>query len=298
MSRVRAVIDRLSVAESDFLRQEFVAPVVRNEFVHVRLAGTVCRMKVACRSFSGWGIFRPKSFASAKFVREAGLRERARYLHRLPVVRMLLSRRSDQGWLALPAQRGDRRVQVTGEVPVQLVEGALQFSLILCRFDGRNLWFDELDSRHDPAIAGYLRESLEEAVDPQRLHRAGLTPEERAVYALRYFERAEVRERLLRDSVEDRLREALAHAGAEFIDYAEHRDGYRVIYRAGRERHVSSVRKDDLSVQVAGICLNGEDAKFDLHSLVGVLQKSEGNVFRIGDGGMDESDYWRVHPPR
>ena len=298
MSRARAVIDRLAVAESDFLTREFVAPVVRNEFVHVRLAGTVCRMKVTCRGFSGWGIFRPKSFTSAKFVREAGLRERARYLHQLPVVRMLLSRRSDQGWLALPAQRGDRRIEVSGEVPVHLAEGAQQFSLVRCRFDGRNLWFDELDSRHDPAMAGYLRESLAKSVDPQRLHRTGLTPEERAAYALRYFERAEIRELLLRDAVEDRLREALAHAGAEFVDYAEHRDGYRVTYRVGRERHVSSVRKGDLTVQVAGICLDGEDAKFDLHSLVGVLDESKGNVLRISDGGMDEREYWRVHPPR
>jgi len=297
MADTRALIDRLADQENEFLHHEFVAPVVRNEFVYVRLAGVVCRLKIDCKDFAGWAIFQPESFTTARFVREASLRERARYLEPLPVVRMLLSRRSDAGWLALPAQRSDRRVQVAGEVSVHFVEGAQQFSVVRTRFDGRNFWFEELDSRHDRGRAGFLRDSLEKSVDPEKLQRPGLTPEERAAYALRYFERAEVRERLLRDSVEDRLRDALAHAGAEFVDYAEHRDGYRVTYRVGRQRHVSSVRKDDLSVQVAGICLSGQDTRFDLHSLVGVLQESGDDVLQVGDGGIHEQDYWRVHPP-
>jgi hypothetical protein len=86
------------------------------------------------------------------------------------------------------------------------------------------------------------------------------------------------------------------------IEYLERGDSYRVTYRVDGQRFTSSVNKEDLSVQIAGICLSGEDREFDLASLVGVLREGEQGhgLVRVGQdrGAIDEDHYWRAHPRR
>jgi hypothetical protein len=212
-----------------------------------------------------------------------------------PLVRLVLVHREGPYWLALPAQRGDARFRIAGLVPVQLVEEAQAFETGECRFDGSRFWFDRLDARRDPFNAAALRIALNEMREPERIEAPGLTPEERAAYAFAYAAKLDAS----RDHVEKRLHAALRHAGAEFVGYLERADGYRVEYSVDGQRHISVVAKDDLSVQVAGICLRGQDAKFDLESLVGVLRQADDWVPRVGvdNSGMDEEMYWNVHPP-
>jgi hypothetical protein len=295
--KITDALKRLAAAEERFLASEFLAPVVSGGQVQVRIAGVICTLKIQPADFAGWGVFRPVSHGEAKLVRQAKLAERQRYLELFPLVRLILIGQYESQWLAVPAHRGDSRFRIEGVVPVQLIEDTQAFEVIEARFDGAQFWYAGLDSRSNPATAQYLRQEMTKLAQPEQLQRPGLTAEERAAYTLTYSMSEEAR----RHREEERLRGALAHAGAELKDFVERQDVYTITYTVDGQRHVSAVSKKDLSVQVAGICLSGEDANFDLHSLVGVIREAQGgHIVRVGheNHGMAEEDYWRVHPPR
>jgi hypothetical protein len=298
--RAREALDRLAKAEDLALNSEVLAPMVRGGVVRIRIAGVVCRFKVDS-DFEGWGVFRPTSPTTAALVRSAGLAERREYLSLLPPVRVIACSRAGGQWMAMPAHQADSRFRIEGLIPILLVEEAQLFETLLTRFDGAHFWYEAPDPRHDPARAAYLRDSLGRLIEPERLARPGLTVEESAAYRLNYEERLRAEREAKRIRVEERLREALAHAGAQLRDYQERGDIYRVTYEVDGRRHVSVVEQKNLSVQVAGICLSGQDRRFDLQSLVGVLREAQdrGGIVRVGgeEGGMREDDYWDVHPP-
>jgi hypothetical protein len=299
--RLRETLDRLAAAEEHAFAGEFLAPMIRGGMVQIRIAGVVCRLEVKPEDFEGWGVFRPTSPNTAELVRPARLAERRRYLDLLPLLRMIVCHREGSQWLAIPAHRADTRFRIEGLVPVRLVEDAQLFEVLLTRFDGAQCWFEGSDPRCDPGTASYLRDVLGRMVDPGQLSRPGLTAEERAAYVVNYAPRLQAELEARRDRVEERLRAALAHAGAELRDYQQRDDVYRITYEVDGRRHVSVVAQRDLSVQVAGICLSGQDRHFDLQSLVGVLREAEGGggVVRVGheNRGMPEELYWDVHPP-
>lgn len=176
------------------------------------------------------------------------------------------------------------------------------FEMVEARCDGAHFWYAGPDARSDPATARYLRQQLELLTPPDKVERSGLTAEERAAYALNYWPRYEATEEGRRSQEERRLRRALEHAGAQLHDYLERQDVYTLTYEVDGRQHVSAVSKQDLTVQVAGICLSGADRNFDLQSLVGVIREAQGGggLVRVGadNQGMAEEQYCRVHPRR
>ena len=62
---------------------------------------------------------------------------------------------------------------------------------------------------------------------------------------------------------------------AEYHSHREVGESFCVTYTVNGQQHRSTVERTSLSVQTAGICLDGFDANFDLQSLVGVIQEGQ-----------------------
>jgi hypothetical protein len=293
---IHDLLDKMESAEEEFLKTEFLAAVLPGRRVRVRIAGIVCTLQVVGQTEPGWAILRPLALDRAKVTGRPSLGQIRDFLALFPQVRLLLVAQTQRGGLAIAAHRGDRRFQIEGTVPVYLVTGVELFQSMVARFDGSYFWFQEVDRRRNPGIAAYLRQTLAAETAPDQLHKSRLTAEEREAYDLVY----RAGEAARRSAVEVRLSDALAHAGAELASYIEREDAYTVTFTVDGRPHRSTVRKDDLTVLVAGVCLAGQDRRFDLASLVGVLREGQGGrrIVRVGQGEMlNEDAYWQIHPP-
>ena len=292
---IHDLLDKMESAEQAFLETEFLAPVLSGGQVRVRIAGLICTLRVAARAQPGWAILKPLSLECAQAIARPTLRQIRDYLALFPAVRLLLLARAGEDWLAVPAERGDRRFRIAGPVRVHLAS-AEPFQRIVARFDGGRFWFQEIDRRRSPAIASYLRGAMAAETPPDALHKPTLTLEEREAYGLAY----RAVEAAQRDRIQVRLTDALAHAGAVLASYIEREDAFAVTFTVDGHPFRSAVRKDDLTVLVAGICLSGQDRRFDLQSLVGVIREASegGGLVRVGDdAALDERAYRQTYPP-
>ncbi len=284
----RALMDRMASAERDFLKAEFLAPVLRGGQVRVRIEGLVLTLRVAGPYEAGWAILKPLSIDKAAVLRKPSLMQVRSYLGLFPSVRLLLLARGDTEWSAVQAHAGDRRFRIDGAVPVHLAVGVEPFEQIVARYDGATFLFQEVDRRRSPAIAAYLRESLRSGISPDELRKPTLTAEEKEAYR-RVFEALEEAKH---NRVEIKLGDALSRADAALQSYIEREDAFTVSFSADGRTHRATVRKDDLTVISAGLCLSGQDQRFDLQSLVGVIQeaRSTGRFVAVGEDGYEEDD--------
>jgi len=207
-------------------------------------------------------------------VRSSSAAERKRYLSLFPAVRLVACAQRP-GWVEAVADNpADPRFELTAPVCVQLADGVDAFDTIVARFDGGQFWFDEVDTRADPAIAAYLRGQLAEMADPGSFDRPGMGKGQRLAYAVAHARQVAAIEADAAVSATRRLNAALGHAGAALRDFSDLGVSFRVTYTVDGRRHTSVVGKGDLTVRSAGICLSGEDEQFDLNSLIGVLRES------------------------
>lgn len=282
---IHEVLGRLRAAEREFLDHEVLALVLRGRSVGVRIAGVVCSLRVEGAEREGWMLLRPLTTDRARVVRPAALAEVRACLRLFPAVRLIALARDGGRWLALPAHAKTPRVRSDGPVGLLLAEEGVQpFDAVIARFDGRFFWYERRDTRRNPALAASLRQALDAETAPGDLRRSGLSPEERAAY--RWIRERIEKERMSAEQA--RLSEALAYAGARLLGYTDREEVYTVAYQVDGRRCVSTIRKGDLSVGTAGICLSGRDSDFDLTSLTSVQREAEGRPIPRWDVGEEE----------
>src|SRR5512147_3027733 len=100
------------------MEAEFLAPVLKGGQVRVRIEGLVLTLRVSGHFEPGWAVLKPLSMDRAQVLRKPGLQQIRDYLGLFPAVRLLLLTRGDTDWLAIQAQAGDSRFQLSGAVPV------------------------------------------------------------------------------------------------------------------------------------------------------------------------------------
>jgi hypothetical protein len=285
MADIRDLLGRLASEEENLRSRRFLAPCVRGGQVRTSVAGLLYTFQPRPRDFEGWGIFRPVSEREAEVVEEAGLARVTEYLGLFPSARLRLGYCLRGGtWIAYPANESDVRQRFPSQevrpVPVHLVTDGQEFEQVVARNLGGSWWFEELDRRASPQEAESLREALRGGVVPEELKLKGLTPEMRACYSLVVRREELERERKLQREQqrrgsrdEARLRGALRFGGGDLRGFRDRGDYWLVEWTTSNgELHTSAIAKNDLTVVSAGICLSGEDQKFDLQSLVGVVE--------------------------
>lgn len=279
------LFNKLASAENDFSSSQLFSPVLKGKPIRVRISGVIVTLDVTQpKNFEGWGVFKPLDYRTAKFIREPNMAEKDQYFRLFPALKLILCRNSE-GWQGIPANQADTRFKITGLAPIQLATEVQVFDTVKARFDGANIWFEQVDSRSNPRTAIYLRESLQKLLDPKKLELSGLTQEERDAYLMAYGPALAADLELRRDKNEDRIKDALTRAGAKYQSYIERGNTFTIEYTVDGTKHRSVVKKDSLAVESAGICLAGTDRNFDLQSLVGVIRLGQRGhrIVRVGD---------------
>ena len=267
------LIEKFGEHEDRITETDFISPIFYNRKVATRLYGIVYSFSIPKKE-PGWYKFRPVDQRNAQIIEEASLEEREDYLKRMPVkLRMTLVYSSDGLYFGLPEKNNPLELLQTDPVPIYLCDDMTQdFDIVICRYDGMNIWFDQVDMNNDPAKAEYLRDSLREYRKPRELQFSGLIHEEKMAYGIRH----KINEKILEEQRRNSLQGHVEHAGGKFIDSQEQSDHYLVTYEVDGSRYTSSVSKDTRhQVITAGICLSGGDRAFDLKSLITVMREGQ-----------------------
>ena len=263
------LLDKTRELEEKFLTSTFLAPVMGE--VAVRISGLTYKLDVNPPGFEGWAVLKPKDFTAAIVTGDPQPYQIYDYLKNFPSLRcILLKKIKGKTWLALPYNLSDsmQRFRIKKPFLVHLVERGDVFEHIRAVHDGASFWFGSVDTGTSLEKIEKMRQGITKQQDEIQLN--DFTREEKMAYS---FVLSTVKEELV-DREERKIKNALKRGGAELSSYSEAEGGYVVKWKFEGEEYTTVVRKQDLSVVSAGICLNHRDELFDLTSIVGVMDEN------------------------
>ncbi len=262
------LFDRLAEEERGIFGQEFIG-YASNKGDTIRICVGSILMGLSVNKGQGIGIYRPKSYRTAKFVRKATLVEKDKFIKHLPIIRLVVCDKVGQNWFGASS---------TGEVPIADAQdsGIQLFDSILCRFDGIRCIYDCIDQNSNLHVAEVLRSHLQKRTKISEIETiSAVTPLGVSAYKFAF--------RQLKDLDEDRIKDYIKRGGGNFASYKEIGGVYTVTYEIQNQTFTSVIRKD-MKVESAGICLSGTDKEYDLQSLISVVKEGiqTGQINRVG----------------
>lgn len=266
------LIERLGEKESKISEKEIVSPVFYNRKIATQIEKITYLFDIP-EIAPGWHKFQPIDLKIAKHIGPANFIETESYLKCLPKFRVILVYKKGPVYYGVPIKGNSFGFKVTELLPIYLTDDmAIDFSKCLCRFDGVNLWYQEMDISGDFSKVDYLMESLKNLKDPKHVRYPGLSIEEKIAYSLKLNIDIKFNEELKKTKIQ----RDVEHAGGTFIESKEKSDHIIVTYKVDGKPYTSYVTKEvNHKIITAGICLNGSDRNFDLKSLVSVIREGQ-----------------------
>lgn len=269
--RAEDLINKLGAEEKDLLRnREVFSPYFPTVGTIVtRIGGMIYRFKISKRDKVGFGIFKPKNPEFAHFRREASEEQVEKYLSLLPQVKGILVFKTDFWYCISQNASAYVKIGFNGLCEAFNADNIEALDYFVGRFDGQHVWFENLDPNCDIEKV----ELLKERAKKHSLGKIkGLTPEDEAAFKLIQKKREEQ----IALTMEGRLGAVFTKKGVKFDSFKERGNEIEVKWKTRKgQPYTTWVKKKDFSIVSAGICLAHEDTKFDLSSLIGVVEQGE-----------------------
>ncbi len=273
------MIDRLGKQEDAIAEKVVVSPVLNSDTIVTSIEGIVHTLKIPSMA-PGWYQFKPSDTKHAKSIGEADMDDVSAYLRCLKKIRIILSHRKGPVYYGIPVKGNGQGLSHTELVPVYLPDDmAEDFTRCLCRFDGMNIWYEQVDMSADLSKSDYLTESLKKLRSPKYLKFSGLSVEEKVAYSIKY----KIEKKILEQKNKGKIQTHVEHAGGKFIESKEKTDHLAVTYEVDGYSYTSYVSKDSVHrVITAGICLTDYgrnnrqgDSDYDLKSIISVIREGQ-----------------------
>ncbi len=284
MKNILNLISSLGEAEASINKIEIISHIYDQTVIQTRVKGLVCKFSIP-KTKPGWYRFKPKNMEKATISSEAGLDDIEKYLKALPRIRMVALFKSEDIYYGVPC-KNNFGFDIKSILPIYLSSDVvLDFDVVFCRYDGQSFWYETNDLKNDFSKSDYLRESFRKMTLVKRIQYPGLMFEEKAAYAFKFEMDKEILEKMKKKDLED----AVSHGGGKMVGYHEYKDHFKVTFKVDEVEYTSTISKDSShEVLSSGICLSGEDKKFDLKSLVSVFREKQRGSSRDNE---DDDDY-------